>query len=83
MGENSAIEWTDATWNPVVGCSIISPGCHHCYAATMARRLRAMAMADLAAGRDPGRKRHYIDAVTEDAQSLLATLRNFTQPHAA
>ena len=38
----TSIEWTDATWNPVVGCSRVSPGCDHCYAATMARRLRAM-----------------------------------------
>lgn len=36
------IEWTDATWNPVVGCSKASPGCQHCYAETMARRMRAM-----------------------------------------
>lgn len=36
------IEWTDATWNPVAGCSIVSAGCSHCYAMTMARRLEAM-----------------------------------------
>jgi protein gp37 len=36
------IEWTDATWNPVAGCSIISAGCSHCYAMEMARRLEAM-----------------------------------------
>jgi protein gp37 len=39
---NSAIEWTEATWNPVTGCSKISPGCKHCYAARMAARLKAM-----------------------------------------
>ena len=38
----SKIEWTDATWNPVTGCSKISPGCKHCYAARMAKRLQAM-----------------------------------------
>ncbi len=38
----SNIEWTDATWNPVVGCTPVSPGCLNCYAATMARRLEAM-----------------------------------------
>jgi protein gp37 len=38
----SAIEWTESTWNPVTGCDKISPGCKHCYAETMARRLRAM-----------------------------------------
>jgi protein gp37 len=61
----SAIEWTDATWNPVVGCDKVSPGCAHCYAETMAKRLRAMAQADIAAGRDPGRKKHYVDAVDD------------------
>lgn len=38
----SKIEWTDATWNPTVGCTKISPGCKHCYAEEMAIRLRAM-----------------------------------------
>lgn len=38
----SKIEWTDATWNPTVGCTKISPGCKHCYAEEMARRLQAM-----------------------------------------
>src|SRR5574339_607550 len=36
----SKIEWTDATWNPVRGCTKISPGCKHCYAATFAERFR-------------------------------------------
>ena len=42
MGENSKIEWTEATWNPVAGCSVISPGCSNCYAMRMASRLQAM-----------------------------------------
>ncbi len=42
MALGSAIEWTDATWNPVTGCTKISPGCKHCYAERMANRLRAM-----------------------------------------
>jgi protein gp37 len=42
VGDNSAIEWTDATWNPVTGCTKISPGCKHCYAERLAERLRAM-----------------------------------------
>ncbi|CAM5403236.1 hypothetical protein AFEL58S_02069 [Afipia felis] len=41
----SKIEWTDATWNPVVGCSIATPGCTNCYAMRMARRLNAMHVA--------------------------------------
>ena len=44
MADKSPIEWTDATWNPVVGCSIVSPGCTNCYAMRMAARLDAMGM---------------------------------------
>ncbi len=42
MSDNSKIEWTDATWNPVRGCSKISPGCFHCYAETFAERFRGV-----------------------------------------
>jgi protein gp37 len=42
MAQQSSIEWTDATWNPVTGCSKISPGCKHCYAERMAKRLQSM-----------------------------------------
>jgi protein gp37 len=42
MSANSAIEWTDATWNPVRGCTKISPGCTHCYAETFAERFRGV-----------------------------------------
>lgn len=42
MAENSAIEWTEATWNPVTGCTKISIGCQNCYAERMAHRLQAM-----------------------------------------
>jgi protein gp37 len=40
VSDRSTIEWTDATWNPVRGCTKISPGCKHCYAATFAERFR-------------------------------------------
>ncbi len=46
----SSIEWTQHTWNPVTGCTKVSPGCKHCYAEVMARRLKAMG----AAGYDNG-----------------------------
>lgn len=46
----SAIEWTESTWNPVTGCDKISPGCKHCYAETMARRLQAMGQANYRSG---------------------------------
>lgn len=42
MAGNSHIEWTDATWNPVTGCTKISPACKHCYAERLAKRLKAM-----------------------------------------
>lgn len=42
MATKTHIEWTEMTWNPVTGCSKISPGCDHCYAERMARRLQAM-----------------------------------------
>ncbi len=42
MAANSTIEWTEATWNPVTGCTKISPGCKRCYAERMAFRLQAM-----------------------------------------
>src|SRR5258707_3006911 len=44
MGLGSAIEWTEATWNPVAGCTVLSPGCTNCYAMRMAARLDAMGM---------------------------------------
>ncbi len=42
MSENSKIEWTDATWNPMRGCTKVSPGCFHCYAETLAERFRGV-----------------------------------------
>lgn len=42
MSDQSAIEWTEATWNPVTGCDKVSPGCAHCYAETFAERWRGI-----------------------------------------
>jgi len=42
VSSQSAIEWTDATWNPVTGCAKVSPGCAHCYAETFAERFRGV-----------------------------------------
>ncbi|MER9710226.1 phage Gp37/Gp68 family protein [Mesorhizobium sp. M0174] len=50
MADKSAIEWTDATWNPIVGCSIDTTGCIHCYAMKMAGRIEAMTAALRAKG---------------------------------
>lgn len=46
MAHGSGIEWTESTWNPVTGCTKISPGCKHCYAERMAERLHAMGQAN-------------------------------------
>jgi protein gp37 len=50
MATSSPIEWTEATWNPVTGCDKVSPGCAHCYAERMARRLQAMGQANYVNG---------------------------------
>lgn len=42
MADRSSIEWTESTWNPVTGCDRVSTGCDHCYAMTLAKRLKAM-----------------------------------------
>lgn len=50
MARKSNIEWTEMTWNPVTGCTKVSPGCAHCYAETMAKRLKAMGVARYQSG---------------------------------
>jgi protein gp37 len=68
MSETSTIEWTEVTWNPVAGCSIVSPGCHHCYAMAMARRLKGVALARVARGEDPGRLGRYAEVIGDDGR---------------
>ncbi len=68
MSTKSAIEWTGVTWNPVLGCSICSPGCHHCYAMAMARRLKGVALAKRVRGEEPGRLRYYIEVIGADGR---------------
>lgn len=60
----SNIEWTEATWNPIVGCSIVSPGCTNCYAMRMAARLEAVAEAGIARRTDPHHGGKTFDAPT-------------------
>jgi protein gp37 len=50
MATNSAIEWTESTWNPLTGCTKISPGCKNCYAERMALRLKSMGQSNYANG---------------------------------
>jgi protein gp37 len=61
MASNSPIEWTEATWNPVTGCDKISPGCAHCYAERMARRLQAMRQRNYARGFELTLQPHMLD----------------------
>lgn len=53
MSDNSAIEWTETTWNPVTGCDKVSPGCDNCYALTLAARLKKMGAAKYQTDGDP------------------------------
>ena len=65
------IEWTDATWNPVAGCSIISAGCTHCYAMEMAKRLEAMHIQKYAGlTRKSGQRTVWNGVVREDRDAL-------------
>lgn len=53
MADRSAIEWTEATWNPTTGCDRVSAGCDNCYAQTLSRRLKAMGNAKYQLDGDP------------------------------
>lgn len=65
------IEWTDSTWNPVAGCSIVSAGCTHCYAMEMARRLEAMRVEKYAGlTRRSGNRTIWNGVVREDRDAL-------------
>lgn len=72
MGDRSGIQWTDATWNPLAGCTRKSPGCDNCYAAAQSLRLEAMAKIDLAAGIDPGGKAKYIGVAANNKKGIAA-----------
>lgn len=57
----SSIEWTDATWNPVTGCNKVSPGCKHCYAERMAKRLCAMGQRNYTNGFELTLQQHMLE----------------------
>ena len=70
------IEWTDATWNPVAGCTIQSAGCTHCYAMQMAKRLEAMGMEKYKGlTRRSGERTVWTGVVRLDESSLHVPLR--------
>ena len=75
MATNSSIEWTEATWNPVVGCTVLSPGCTHCYAMRLARRLEAMGQPKYAGTtRMSGGRAKWNGTVRTDERSLRVPL---------
>jgi protein gp37 len=72
----TAIEWTDATWNPVAGCSIVSAGCTNCYAMDMAKRLQAMNVPKYRGlTRRSGKRTIWNGVVREDKVALEIPLR--------
>ena len=73
---STSIEWTDATWNPVAGCSIVSPGCQNCYAMRMAARLQAMGVEKYRGlTRRSGRRHVWTGRVRLDRDSLATPSR--------
>lgn len=73
MSLNSAIEWTEATWNPVTGCTRVSKGCDLCYAVTLTRRLAAMGQEKYTGLINPG-KRHFNGVIKEHPEVLSIPL---------
>lgn len=63
MAQTSSIEWTESTWNPVVGCTKVSTGCTNCYAERMAKRLVAIAQSAQMCGKNPGRAKNYASVI--------------------
>lgn len=78
----TSIEWTDATWNPVAGCTVISPGCTNCYAMRMAARLEAMSVAKYSGlTRKSGRRSVWTGKVTLDKVARRAAVVVETAPY--
>jgi protein gp37 len=76
MAGSSDIEWTEATWNPIAGCKIVSPGCTNCYAMRMAARLQAMGMEKYSGtARKSGRRHVWTGRINVDADALSAPLQ--------
>ncbi|MTD93111.1 DUF5131 family protein [Hyphomicrobium sp. xq] len=76
MAGGSDIEWTDATWNPVAGCAMVSPGCTNCYAMRMAARLQAMGLAKYqGTTRKSGGRAIWSGSIRLDVNALSIPLR--------
>lgn len=68
MAQSSNIEWTQATWNPVIGCTKVSAGCKNCYAERMAKRLAAMARGSEQLGMNAGRTANYLNVIDQNGR---------------
>jgi protein gp37 len=76
----SDIEWTEATWNPIAGCALVSPGCTNCYAMRMAARLQAMGLEKYAGTtRKSGRRHVWTGRINVDVGSIAAPF-NWRKP---
>lgn len=83
MGDDTGIGWCDATWNPIVGCSIHTPGCTNCYAMKMAHRLAAISVAhERDHGGDPGPFAHYRGITLDTKAGPVWTGKVNEAPHA-
>lgn len=72
---DTAIEWADKVWNPIAGCSIVSPGCTNCYAMKMAARLERMGQPKYAGLTQPSKAGPvWTGKITVDEKALLAPL---------
>lgn len=74
------IEWTDATWNPVAGCSIVTAGCTHCYAMEMAKRLETMGIEKYAGLTRKTGKRTVWNGVVREDRNALAIPHSWRKP---
>lgn len=74
------IEWTDATWNPVAGCSIVTAGCTHCYAMEMAKRLEAMGVEKYAGLTRKTRKGTVWNGVVREDREALSIPYRWKKP---
>jgi len=66
MSVKSSIEWTESTWNPLTGCTKVSPGCKHCYAERMAKRLQAMGQPNYVNGFKLAMHEHVLEKPLEE-----------------
>jgi protein gp37 len=80
MATNTSIEWTDITWNPVAGCTVVSAGCTNCYAMRMAARLQAMGMTKYKGLTRKSGKRHVWTGRIRCDERTLALPKRWKKP---